>query len=278
MELHIKPEPNPACANGCFVGLLEVCELQNKEYTSYLSIAERAKYIGLQSQSRKGEWLAGRLTAKYLFLHRLEMSPGNQSKQWRPTLLQLSAAALGVYSPWMYQQVEVLTQDGRPSLVWCGQERPESISLSHKGGVACASIAFRTPTAIDVETSVPRCDAFYRHNFTEVERHWVTRMADDEARGSNWFFTLLWTLKESALKLGWLKQSSLWHLPRIEIDDLPALNHIGPFWCNSAMGDDFVLFTARVREQRRVMQVQVAVTSTRNFVLTVMNPLIGVFN
>jgi 4'-phosphopantetheinyl transferase EntD len=279
MAPHAESEPNPACSSGCFVGLLEARELQDKDYTDHLSIEERAKYVGLPSPSRKSEWLAGRLAAKYLFLNWLEMSQRTQSQQWKPILSRLTSKALGVYSPWTYQKVEVLPNDWTASrytkLVWCGKERPESISLSHADSVSCACVAFGKPTAIDIETAVPRIAAFYRNNFTEAERHWATHGTDGESARSNWLFTLLWSLKESALKLGWLKQTSLWNLPRIELDGLPSLNYLGPFWSSSVLGDDFVVFTVRVKEACRVMQVRVAVTGTRNFILTVMNPLIG---
>lgn len=278
MGQHTKTEPNPARANDCFVGMLDVCELQDKDYTSHLSIDERAKYVSLPGQRRKSEWLAGRLVAKHLFLNRMEMSQEIRSKHWKPTLSKLSSEALGVYSPWMYRKVEVLAHKGKPGLVWCGKARAEKISLSHTGSVSCACIASGAPTAIDVETAVPRNDAFYRQTFTEVERYWATREADGEFINANWYFTLLWTLKESALKLGWLKQASLWNLPRIEIEGLPGLKHLRPFWSHSTIDDAFEVFTARVKEERREMQVQVAVTGTRNFVLTVMNPLIGAVN
>jgi phosphopantetheinyl transferase (holo-ACP synthase) len=176
----------------------------------------------------------------------------------------------------MYRQVEVLSNNGRPRLAWCGRERPENISLSHAGGVSSASIASGAPTAIDIETAVERVGAFYRNNFTEAERAWAHSGAGGESRRSNWYFTLLWTLKESVLKLGWLKRAGLWGIPRIEIDGLPGFEYIEPFWCNSSIGSDFLVFTARVREACRVMQVQVAVSGTRNLVLTVMNPRSGV--
>lgn len=278
MVRHTKTDPIPACSNDCFVGLLDVSELQDKAYTSHLSRDERAQYMGLRNESRKSEWLAGRLSAKYLFLNRLEMSQVTQSQQWRPTLAKLSSEALGVYSPWMYQKVEVLSNGGIPSLVWCGKDRPESISLSHAGDVSCASIGFGAATAIDIETAVPRNDAFYTNTFTEAERNWATHGAGGESISSTWSFTLLWTLKESALKLGWLTPASLWNLPKIEIDGLPDLNHIGQFWCSCKMDDNFVVFTARVKDHCRVMHVQVAIIGTRNIVLTVMKPIIGATN
>jgi 4'-phosphopantetheinyl transferase EntD len=278
MEPHTKTERNPARANGCFVGLLDVCELPDRVFTGHLSPDERAKYLSLSGERRKSEWLAGRLAAKYLFLNRLERAQDMRGQLWKPTLSQLSAGALGVYSPWMYRKVEVLSDGGAPRLLWCGKVRTESISVSHAGGISCASLADEKPTAIDVETSVRRNEAFYRHTFTEVEKNWVARVAGGELHSSNWYFTLLWSLKESALKLGWLDGASLWNLPRIEIDGLPRFDRSEPFWCGSAMREAFVVFTASIREACRGMQVQVAVAGTRNLVLTVMNPLIGAVN
>lgn len=272
MVTHYNSQPNSALGGGCSVASLESRELDHA-YTDHLSVGERAKYASLPSQRRQTEWLAGRLAAKYLFLNRLEMSR-TQDRQWSPTLLKLSSEALGVYSPWMYQRVEVVGNGGKPSLAWCGQARSESVSFSHSGSVSCASIAFGAPTVIDLETTGPRIDAFYRNNFTEAERSWALRGAGGESSKANWFFTLLWTLKESALKLGWL--NSLWSLPRIEIAGLPGANNIGPFWYCKTMGNDFAMFTVSVKEHCRVMQVRVAVTGTRNFILTVMNPLSGV--
>lgn len=276
MEPHIKTENIPARADDCFVGTLDVCELQGGDYANHLSSDERAKYASLPGERRKSEWLAGRLAAKHLFLNRVEMFEGARSKNWRPALSKLSAEALGVYSPWMYRKVEVLTDDGKPRFVWCGNARTERVSLSHTGGLSCACIASGTPTAIDVETSVRRHEAFYRNTFSEVERYWATRGADDKLSEANWYFTLLWTLKESALKLGWT--ASLWNLPRIEIDGLPGLNRLEPLWRSRTMGDAFVVFTARVKDACREMRVRVAVAGTRNYVLTVMNPLIGAVN
>jgi phosphopantetheinyl transferase len=279
MASHTKTETNPARANGCFVGVLDVCELQDREYLSHLSADESAKYASLRGGRRQSEWLAGRLAAKYLFLSRMERPQEIRSERlWSPTLAKLSAAALGVYSPWMYRKIEVLAQDEKPLLVWCGQERAESLSISHAGGIACASIAREQPIAIDVETTAHRNGAFYRNTFTEVEKNWVARVAGVELSSTNWYFTLLWTLKESALKLGWLNGASIWNLPRIEIDGLPGVNHLGTFWCDARMADAFIVFTARIRAACRAMQVQVAVAGTRNFVLTVMNPLIGAVN
>jgi phosphopantetheinyl transferase len=275
MSPPLMPEFDSAGSSDCFVGLLQAGELRPEEYTRHLSVDERANFMALKSQTRKSEWLASRLAAKYIFLNRLELSQEAQNQRWRPTLSGLSSVILGDYSPWMYQKVEVVTNGRKPNLFWYGKPRPESISLSHSGGMSCASIGFGAPTAIDIETTVPRVDAFYRINFTEAERCWATRVADGEQIRSNWFFTLLWTIKESVLKLGQL-QASVWTFPGIAIDGLPGVEDIGPFWHGGTMSSDFAVFTLSVKKDYRVIPVQVAVTGTRNLVLTVMNPQGGV--
>src|SRR5216683_2180877 len=104
MVAHYNPQLSSALGGGCSVASLESRELHYDAFTDHLSVAERAKYASLLSQSRKSEWLAGRLAAKYLFLNRLELSQGTESRQRSPTLSKLSSAALRAYSPWMYEQ------------------------------------------------------------------------------------------------------------------------------------------------------------------------------
>ena len=263
---------NSALDGGCWVASLESRELQH-DYTRHLSVDERTKYMALPSQTRKSEWLAGRLAAKYIFLDRLESSQATQDKRWKPTLVKLSSDVLNQYPSWMYQQVEVATAGEKPSLVWCGQARPENVSLSHSCGLSCASLTFGSPTAIDIENTLPKLDAFYRINFSDAERRWAITGASSR---SNWFFTLLWTLKESVVKLGCFTQASIWNLPGIEIDGLPRVNDIGPFWFSNALSNEFAVFTLSVKQHARVIPVQVAVTGTRDFVLTVINSRAGV--
>jgi hypothetical protein len=262
---------------GCSVALLESYEVHDEDYTHYMSVGEITKYKTLPSQHRKNEWLASRLAAKYLFLDRLDMSNERDRRQGRPTLLKLTSERLRAFSPWMYQKVEVLLNDGTASryakLVWCGKDRPENISISHAGGMSCACLAVGHPAAVDIECAIPRIESFYRHNFTAAERQWATLGDATPSLRSEWLFTLLWSLKESALKLGWLK--SLWNVPRIEIEGLPDINQIGQYWFTHKMNDEFDVFTARVTENCRVLESQVAITGTSKLILAVMNPFGG---
>lgn len=264
---------NSVLGGDCRVALLDSRALHDQDYTSHLSVDERTKYLALPNQTRKNEWLAGRLAAKYIFLNRLEARQVSQDKRWRPSLSTLCSDTLDQYPSWMYQQVELASSGAKPSLVWCGQVRPEGVSLSHSGGTSCASVTFRAPTAIDIEHTAPRFDAFHRVNFSDAERRWATAAPSFK---SDWFFTVLWTLKESALKLGCFAPPSIWNLPRIEIEDLPNVDGIERFCFSHALSDEFAVFNLTVKQQTCVMPVQVAVTGTRSLVLTVVNPLTGV--
>ena len=63
-------KPDPPLGEECRVASLQSRELQNQDYACYLSAEERTKYMALPSLTRKSEWLAGRLAAKYIFLNR----------------------------------------------------------------------------------------------------------------------------------------------------------------------------------------------------------------
>ena len=262
-----------ALGGHCRVASLESRELNDRDYTRYLSVAERTTYIALPTQTRKREWLAGRLAAKFIFLNRLETSPVTPDRDWRPTLTRLTSDSLDQYPSWMYQQAEVVTAEAKPSLRWCGQPRPESISLSHSAGTSCASLTFGAPIAIDIETTIRRLEAFYRINFSDAEREWAIGAT---ASRSDWFFTLLWTVKESIVKLGCFPQATIWNLPGIEIDGLPRVNNIGPASFGRTFNSEFAVFELSIKERSHVIPVQVAVAGTSNHVLTVVNPLSGV--
>jgi len=269
----------------CTVALLDSSELREDEYTHFLSPAERAKYVGIRNQRRRSEWLAGRLAAKYLFLSDMETSSRRWKNEWKPVLTMLSSEDLDLYSPWMYQKVEVLPvgrvgKKPNPYLgfIWCDEKRPESISVSHTNNMSCACLTFGCATTIDIESAVPRVSSFYKNSFTEVEKAWVSHYGSGDDGRANWLFALLWTLKESALKLEVVHPASVWQLPQIEIEALPDLDNVLQFSSDTTFGVDFFRFKARVREQHSVMQVQVAVTGTRTLILSVMQPVSGVTN
>jgi hypothetical protein len=256
---------------GCTSALLESTELLNADYTTHLSMSElkRSEQI---SSTRKLEWLAARLAAKYLFLSQFQM--GQSALPRESHIVKLTDEKLRRHSAWMYRHVEVLppeeAPDEKPVLTWCGARRNENISLSHTTGVSCASLS-ATPTAVDIEVATSRVRAFYRRTFTTAERRWVNGRARDDEFKARWFFTLLWTLKESALKLKLLTSATLWQLPRIEIEDLPDLDKFSLADTDMVALDHLVSFPVRIKEPQGELPVQVAVAGTRKWVLTVMN-------
>jgi hypothetical protein len=236
----------------------------------------------IQSRRLRLGQLRLRLAAKFLFLNRLETASTGGKDNAKPTLVRLSSEVLDLYSPWMYQKVEVLPVAEKPGphlgLFWCGQKRGESISLSHTDNMSCACLTFGDRTTIDIESAVPRVSSFYKNSFTSAEKAWVSHCVGDDPARSNWLFTLLWTLKESASKLEAVSPASVWNLPQIEIEDLPDLRNVVSFTSENTVGGDFFPFMARVRERHTVTPVQVAVTSTRNLIVSVMQPRRGVSN
>ncbi len=273
------PQPVP---EGCMAALLESRELLSADYTTHLSMSELKRWAQLSSTRRKLEWLAARLAAKYLFLSSFELGElGHDALPRERRFTKLTCEMLRRHSPWLYRHVEVLPPDetpqAKPVLMWCGAKRNEHISLSHTTGVSCASMA-ATPTAVDIEVATSRVTAFYRKTFTVAERRWVSSRARDDEFKSHWFFTLLWTLKESALKLKLLRSATIWELPRIEIEDLSNLGRFVPAATDALAMDHLVSFPVRIKEPQGEIPVQVAVAGTRNWILTVMNPQSGVIN
>jgi phosphopantetheinyl transferase (holo-ACP synthase) len=233
----------------------------------------------ISSTPRKLEWLAARLAAKYLFLNRFEM--GQHALPREHGLIKLTCDMLRRHSPWTYRHVEVLPPNDKsqekPVLTWCGARRNEHVSLSHTRGVACASIS-TIPTAVDIEVATSRVGAFYRKTFTAAEQTWVSSNARDDEFKASWFFTLLWTLKESALKLKLLTSTTVWELPRIEIKGLPDVDKFAPTDTDALTLDHLVSFAVRIKEPQGELPVQVAVAGTRDWILTVMNSRPGVLN
>lgn len=270
------PQPVP---EDCSAALLESSELLTADYTTHLSVREVKRWEQISSTPRKLEWLAARLAAKYLFLSGFEM--GQHALPREHGLIKLTSDMLRRHSPWTYRSVEVLPPDDesqeKPVLTWCGARRNENVSLSHCNGVACASLA-TTPTAVDIEIATSRVSAFYRKTFTAAERTWVSSSARDDEFTASWFFTLLWTLKESALKLKLLTSATLWQLPHIEIEGLPDLETFARTATGTLALEHLVSFPVRIKEPQGELPVQVAVAGTRNWILTVMNSRPGVLH
>jgi phosphopantetheinyl transferase len=263
---------------GCWVAVLDTQSLllTGKDYTSYLSAAEKAHHRAFRSSKRRLQWLGGRLAAKYLFLHRMELPVANEEPNWRPILLQLSVKSIDDYPIWMYQNIEVSAsvdpQGTGPRLRWCGRVEG-AVSLSHTGSNVCACLSQASTVGVDIESVEPRVESFYRSNYTETEKQWVNCGAGIEPLSRNWLYTLLWTFKEGALKARALLQKSPVSFAGIEVRGLPVPQGVLRAYRKDIWGDQFGQFTGRIQEERNTTGVHVAYMGTRRLILSVVKPI-----
>jgi phosphopantetheinyl transferase len=256
------------------VAVLKSDEVSEKEYTSCLSTRERAKLGSIKNKKRSREWLAGRLAAKYLFLNQPDMPLNTQPEPWRPALLRLRSENLRSLSPWIYRRIEVLPsstkQSGYPRMSWCGKDSARDISMSHIAGMACACISRQGAIGVDLEIPVPRVDSFYRGNFTRSERNWVDQHSGNTSISSEWLYTFLWTLKEATLKSAGSNKKSVWDIPGIEIRSLTSPTNILESYSNEQLSNNFQLLKVQINNHNKSIWAQVALTATRNLILTVL--------
>lgn len=145
---------------------------------SWLSSMELSHLRTIRFAKRRADWLLGRWTAKHAV-----------------------AAYLGFSSePIALAQIEVQRQDsGAPQVFFQDEPAPVSISLSHRAGLGACSVA--PPFAhigCDLEIVEPHSDGFLTDYFTAVEQTMVVK-ANPVDRA--WLLSLLWSVKESALKV-----------------------------------------------------------------------------
>jgi phosphopantetheinyl transferase len=225
-----------------------------------LSSREAAHLAGLRNPRVRRRWLAGRLAVKSLLLRGVR--DGRLAALDGESLCALPAASC--------REIEVLpVESGPPRITWHGRELPARVSITHGGGLSCAALAGPdAATGIDLETVEPRADAFYRGNFTLREREWAEAGARATGLPGAWLYTLLWTIKEAALKSGATAVRSVWGFPGLEIRlsaDLPEHLAAGR---RPALGDRFVTFEALVCAARRCTRARIETTSTPDCILS----------
>ncbi len=140
---------------------------------AWLGPHERRVLAGLHLDRRRSDWRLGRWTAKAALSRRFRIA-GER--------FEILAAA-----------------DGAPEAWLDGERRGWSLSISHRGGRALASVA--APPSIvgcDLELIEPRSDAFIRQWLAPQERQVVLSSPRSErARLAN----LMWAAKEAAAKV-----------------------------------------------------------------------------
>ncbi len=145
----------------------------------WLAPAEARVYAGLGIEKRRKDWLLGRWTAKQA-VSTLRRVHGLHALEDR--------------------RIEVLAAtDGAPAVRIDGVPVPWTLSISHSSGRSlCALVEARVGLGCDLERIEPRSETFVVDYFTEAERQW---MAASPAEDRPWLANLIWSAKESALKV-----------------------------------------------------------------------------
>jgi len=144
----------------------------------WLSPDEIRRLNDLRFAKRRTDWRLGRWTAKLGVANCLTLADHLQS----------------------LARIEIRASDaGAPEAFLAGRAAGASISLSHSSGrAACAVTHPEVALGCDLEKVEPRSRSFVRDYFTADEQHLIaSSTASDRSRMA----TLLWSAKESALKV-----------------------------------------------------------------------------
>jgi 4'-phosphopantetheinyl transferase len=157
---------------------LEQSEAEKPVADDWLHPGEKLRLANLRFPKRRADWRLGRWTAK-----------------------RAVAACLNVPSdPQTLARIEIRSaESGAPEVFLDNGPSEVSISITHSNSVAaCAVGPSQISIGCDLELIEPRSNAFLTDYLTEAEQALVKRVpADERAVFSN----LLWSAKESALKL-----------------------------------------------------------------------------
>lgn len=256
--------PSDGPSDLCALALVPHDEVGEKAWVGHLSRREADHFAGLVNLRVRRRWLAGRLAGKHLLLR----GPGRG-----PRLEVLDGERLRELPLASYREIELLPApaSGPPRLVWRGRELSPRVTLSHGGGFSCAALTRPGAAAgIDLETVAPRIPAFYPGNFTPRERQWADAGARSSGLPAPWLYTLLWTLKEAALKSGATPVRSVWGFAGMEIELPAALPERLAASRGEALGERFAGFEALVRSARRETRARVETTTTPETILSLL--------
>lgn len=146
---------------------------------AWLSRREQETFERLHVPKRRQDWLLGRWTAKQAVAAELARSDR---------------------APWPLTSIEILAApDGAPEVFVGAVSAPCAISLSHSAGRGlCAVVPRGVPVGCDVEHVEPRSEGLVADFFAPEEIETVHRR---EGRARDLLVALMWSAKESALKL-----------------------------------------------------------------------------
>lgn len=197
--------------------------MQLERWDSYFSDRELAHFRSIGHADRRIRWTRGRIVAKYLFLS--QMYKGGAG-----SCIDLAPNQLNEFSPWMYRNTEVLSkgipQYAYPVIQWCKEEADIGVSIAHLNSKSCVCLHNSWKLGVDLEQVRPLRAAFYKKTFSREEQEWVATMVSQSNVTPFALFTLLWTLKEAALKAGISEKISVWNFSTLNLtlpDDISGL-------------------------------------------------------
>ena len=162
---------------------MDVCWLEQSDRDVpsgdwWLSESERGRLESMRIPKRRADWRLGRWTAKQAVSAYLSL----------PRIQRVLAAVELRPAP-----------SGSPEVFLHGRAAPMQLSLSHSRGVGlCVTARAGADVGCDLETVEPRSPVFLADYFTAEEKELVARTPVAER---DRVLTLLWSIKESALKV-----------------------------------------------------------------------------
>jgi hypothetical protein len=243
------------------IATLDSSLLAGRDYEEFLSQRERDAFLRFRTPLRKSEWLAGRLSSKFLFL---------SEHVWNKSGGTLSAADLDRLPPSLYRSTEVMRNDhvrfGLPQVGRGAEFR--DVAISHTNGVACALLGNGETIAVDMERVESRTPVFYRGNFTERERAWVAECSRRVALDPHWSFTLLWSIKECLLKTPAYNHLSLWDIPSLDLRIVSGQDDLAHPQSAREFSGSFVFLSVEATGRSGTTLQRVAVSGRYDLVIT----------
>ena len=244
------------------MAVLDSSALAGSDYEACLSRLERDEFSRFRATRRKNEWLAGRLSSKFLFLSE---RAGMQS-----AFTRLSAAGLESFTPSMYRSTEVMRSDnvrwGCPQ-VGTGAETRD-VAISHTNGIACALLGRGETIAVDMERVESRTPVFYKGNFTERERAWAAECSRRLGLDPHWTLTLLWSVKECLLKTPAFNDLSIWDMPALELRIVSGADELAHPQSAREFSGGFALLGVEATGRGRTVSQRVVVSGRYDLVIT----------
>jgi len=268
--------------HGCrLVAILDSAGLPADCYASCLSATELREASAIANDRRRQEWVAGRVAAKYVFLHR--ESCGASAASTAMHSRRLTYTELATFAPETYRSVDVIKDKapgGGPARAgWQADGATVKVAISHARGLACAFIGTEKVYSLDLEAASPRIPAFYLQNFTVAERDWAITSGRILNVDSDWLYTLLWSAKECLLKVPRFAGLSLWNMPSLEINFLGGSEHLAKVYASASLPGIFHFLRAEVSSPeyqqgpRCRTPFQLAVSGTAELILTALTRL-----